>query len=114
MISALRTPVPCQIAANFLIVIDLHQNAARDWEYGAHQLNSEHRKAATSLAARNQLNTTQVLHFPLALPFFLILVTLFLFVFFLLPLKLMKYAYEQLGVSSAGAVLLLLGSLIGS
>jgi uncharacterized membrane protein len=60
------------------------------------------------------MNTTQFLYFPLALPFFLILVALFLFVFFLLPLKLMKYAYEQLGVSPAGAVLLLLGSLIGS
>jgi uncharacterized membrane protein len=31
-----------------------------------------------------------------------------------LPLGLMKYAYEQLGVSPGGAVLLLLGSLIGS
>jgi hypothetical protein len=34
------------------------------------------------------MNTTQFLYFPLALPFFLILVALFLFVFFLLPLKL--------------------------
>ncbi len=56
----------------------------------------------------------QFLYLPLALPFFLILVALLLFVFFLLPLGLMKYAYEQLGISSNGAVLLLLGSLIGS
>jgi uncharacterized membrane protein len=60
------------------------------------------------------MNTTQFLYFPLAFPLFLVLVALFLFVFFLLPLKLMKYAYDQLGVSPGGAVLLLLGSLIGS
>ena len=57
---------------------------------------------------------TQFLYLPLDLPFFLILVVLFFFVFFLLPFKLMTYAYEQLGISSHGAVLLLLGSLIGS
>jgi len=57
---------------------------------------------------------SQFLYLPLALPFFLIFVVLFVFVFFLLPLKLMKYAYEELGVSSSSAVLLLLGSLIGS
>lgn len=60
------------------------------------------------------MDPTQFLYLPLSLPFFLIFVSLFLFVFFLLPLKLMKYAYEQLGVSPAGAVLLLFGSLIGS
>ena len=60
------------------------------------------------------MGASQFLYFPLALPFFLILVGLFLFVFFLLPLKLMRYAYEQLGVSRTSAVLLLLGSLIGS
>lgn len=59
------------------------------------------------------MNVTQFLYFPLAMPFFLMLVALFLLVF-LLPLKLMKYAYEQLGVGPSGAVLLLLGSLIGS
>jgi uncharacterized membrane protein len=57
---------------------------------------------------------SQFLYLPLALPFFLLFVGLFLFVFFLLPLKLMKYAYEELGISSSNAVLLLLGSLIGS
>ena len=36
------------------------------------------------------MGASQFLYFPLALPFFLILVGLFLFVFFLLPLKLMK------------------------
>ena len=57
---------------------------------------------------------TQFLYLPLALPFFLIFVALFLFVVVLLPLKLMKHAYEELGISSSGAVLLLLASLIGS
>jgi uncharacterized membrane protein len=51
---------------------------------------------------------------PLTPAFLLILVALFLFVFVLLPLGLMKYAYEQLGVRPTTAVLLLLGSLIGS
>ena len=60
------------------------------------------------------MDPTHFLYLPLALPFFLIFVALFLFVFFLLPFGLMKYAYEQLGVSSNGAVLLLFGSLIGS
>jgi len=56
----------------------------------------------------------QFWYLPLAPAFFFILVALFVFVFILLPLGLMKYAYEQLGVSPAGAVLLLLGSLLGS
>ena len=60
------------------------------------------------------MNTGQFWYLPLTLPSFLVLVALFLFVFVLLPLRLMKYAYEQLGLSSGGAVLLLLGSLIGS
>ena len=60
------------------------------------------------------MHTTQFWYLPLALPSFFILLALFLFIFVLLPLGLMKYAYEQLGVSSTGAVLLLLGSLIGS
>src|SRR5581483_146665 len=60
------------------------------------------------------MDPTHFLYLPLALPFFLIFVALFLFVFFLLPFGLLKYAYEQLGLSPNGAVLLLLGSLIGS
>ena len=60
------------------------------------------------------MNTTQFWYLPLTLPYFLIFIVIFLFIFVLLPLGLMKYAYEQLGVSSSGAVLLLLGSLIGS
>lgn len=60
------------------------------------------------------MGSAQFWYLPLAPAFFLILVALFFVVFVLLPLGLMKYAYEQLGVSPKGAVLLLLGSLIGS
>jgi uncharacterized membrane protein len=60
------------------------------------------------------MDTVQFWYLPLTPTFFLILVVLFFLVFVLLPLGLMKYAYEQLGVSPTGAVLLLAGSLIGS
>jgi uncharacterized membrane protein len=60
------------------------------------------------------MNPIQFWYLPLAPAFFLIIVALFFFVFVLLPLGLMRYAYEQLGVSPTGAVLLLLGSLVGS
>ncbi len=60
------------------------------------------------------MNTVQFWYFPLAPAFFVILVALFFFVFVLLPLGLMQYAYEQLGVSPSRALLLLLSSLIGS
>ncbi len=60
------------------------------------------------------MGPSQFWYLPLAPAFFLILVAFLFFVFVLLPLGLMKYAYEQLGVSSKGAVLLLVGSLIGS
>ena len=60
------------------------------------------------------MDTLQFWYLPLAPAFFLILIALFFFVFVLLPLGLMQYAYEQLGVGPAKAVLLLLGSLIGS
>lgn len=60
------------------------------------------------------MNTVQFWYLPLAPAFFLILVARFFVVFVLLPLGLMRYAYEQLGVSPRGSVLLLFGSLIGS
>jgi uncharacterized membrane protein len=60
------------------------------------------------------MDTTQFWYLPLTPPFFLVLAALFLFVFVLLPLRLLKYAYEQLGVNPTIAVLLLLGSLLGS
>ena len=60
------------------------------------------------------MGAAQFWYLPLAPAFFLILVALFVFVLVLLPLRLMKYAYEQLGLSPRNAVLLLLASLIGS
>jgi uncharacterized membrane protein len=56
----------------------------------------------------------QFWYLPLAPAFFFILVAIFFFVFILLPLGLLRYAYEQLGVSPGTAVFLLFASLIGS
>jgi len=56
----------------------------------------------------------QFWYLPLAPVFFLVLFAFFFFVLILLPLGLLRYAYEQLGVSPAAAVLLLFASLIGS
>jgi len=56
----------------------------------------------------------QFWYLPLAPAFFLILVAILFFVFILLPLGLLQYAYEQLGVSPGTAVFLLFASLIGS
>lgn len=53
------------------------------------------------------MDPTQFFYLPIALPLFLVFVAGFLVVFLLLPLKLMKYAYEQLGLSPTGAVLML-------
>ena len=60
------------------------------------------------------MDPLQFWYLPLAPAFFLILIALFFFVFVLLPLGLMRYAYEQLGVSPAAAMILLFASLIGS
>jgi uncharacterized membrane protein len=53
-------------------------------------------------------------YFPLALPFFLILVGLFIFLVILIQVHVLQYAYAKLGLSSTAALLLLLASLIGS
>jgi uncharacterized membrane protein len=53
-------------------------------------------------------------YLPLPFPFFSILVGLFLVLIGLLQLGALRYAYMRLGVSSATALLLLLGSLLGS
>jgi uncharacterized membrane protein len=60
------------------------------------------------------MDTAQFWYLPLTLTSFAVLVALFLLIFVLIPLGLMKYAYERLGVNSIGAVLLLLASLGGS
>jgi len=60
------------------------------------------------------MGALQFWYLPLAPAFFFILVVFFIFVFVLLPLGLLQYAYEQLGVSPGTAVFLLFASLIGS
>jgi uncharacterized membrane protein len=53
-------------------------------------------------------------YLPLALPFFLFLVGLFLVIVVLIQIHVLQYAYTKLGLSSGIALLLLLASLIGS
>src|SRR5262249_3968197 len=56
----------------------------------------------------------QMHYFPLAWPFFAILAGIFLIVVVLIQINVLRYVYTRLGVSSGTALLLLLGSLIGS
>ncbi|HXZ00822.1 MAG TPA: DUF1614 domain-containing protein [Stellaceae bacterium] len=56
----------------------------------------------------------QLHYLPLPLPFFSILVAAFLVLVALLQLGALRYAYMRLGISSTAALLLLLGSLLGS
>jgi uncharacterized membrane protein len=56
----------------------------------------------------------QMHYLPLAWPFFAILVGLFLIVVVLIQINVLRYVYARLGISSGTALLLLLGSLIGS
>jgi len=51
---------------------------------------------------------------PLALPFFTLLILAFLALVFLIQLSALRYAYMSIGLSSGMALLVLLGSLIGS
>src|SRR4029453_8779997 len=51
---------------------------------------------------------------PLALPFFVLFVGLFVFLVILIQLHILHYAYAKLGLSSGAALLVLLASLIGS
>ncbi|MFZ5792227.1 MAG: DUF1614 domain-containing protein [Pseudomonadota bacterium] len=57
---------------------------------------------------------SQLHYLPLPLPFFAILAGLFVLLLLLLQLGVLRYAYMRLGVSSWAAILLLLGSLLGS
>jgi uncharacterized membrane protein len=57
---------------------------------------------------------SQLHYLPLSPTFFSILVGVFLVLVLLIQLGILRYAYTRIGVSSAGALLLLLGSLIGS
>jgi uncharacterized membrane protein len=53
-------------------------------------------------------------YFPVTYPFFAILVAMFIFLVVLIQVRALNYAYMRLGISSRGAMLLLLGSLLGS
>jgi uncharacterized membrane protein len=56
----------------------------------------------------------QMSYLPLTPGFFLILVGIFVLLLVFIQLGLLRYAYMQLGVSSGGAMLLLIATLIGS
>ena len=58
--------------------------------------------------------SSQLHYIPLALPFFLVLAGLLLFLVVLIQIHVLQYAYAKLGLSSSAALLLLLASLIGS
>jgi uncharacterized membrane protein len=57
---------------------------------------------------------SQLHYLPLPLPFFFILVGLFLLVVALIEIGVLRFAYMRIGLSSRAAMLLLLGTLIGS
>jgi uncharacterized membrane protein len=56
----------------------------------------------------------QMNYFPLAPAFFAVLVGIFIVLVVLIQINVLRYAYTRLGVSSGTALLLLMGSLIGS
>lgn len=60
------------------------------------------------------MSPSQPHYLPLALPFFSILAALFLVVVVLLELGALRFAYMRIGLSSRGAMLVLLASLVGS
>src|SRR5262249_4151516 len=60
------------------------------------------------------MNLSEVHSLPLAPPFFLILVGLFIILLVLIQLGALQYAYTRLGISPGAALFLLLASLIGS
>jgi uncharacterized membrane protein len=60
------------------------------------------------------MHLSQLHYVPLALPFFFVLVGLFLVLLVLIQIRVLSYVYERLGISSGAALLLLLASLLGS
>ena len=58
--------------------------------------------------------SSQLHYIPLALPFFLVLAGLLLFLVVLIQIHVLQYAYAKLGLSSGAALLVLFASLIGS
>ena len=60
------------------------------------------------------MHLNQPHYLPLALPFFAFLVGVFVFLLVLLQVGALRYAYMRIGLSAGGAMLVLLGSLVGS
>ena len=60
------------------------------------------------------MHANQPHYLPLPLPFFSILVGVFVFLVVLLQVRALRYAYMSIGSSAGGAMLVLLGSLVGS
>jgi uncharacterized membrane protein len=60
------------------------------------------------------MHLSQLHYLPLPLPFFSILVGAFLLLVILIQVGVLRYAYMRIGISAVGALLLLLGSLVGS
>ena len=58
--------------------------------------------------------SSQLHYLPLSPTFFSILVGIFILLVLLVQLGILRYAYIRIGISSRAALLLLLGSLIGS
>lgn len=56
----------------------------------------------------------QVQYLPLTLPFFFLLLGIFIILVIWIQLRAVQYAYTRAGISSPGALLLIFGSLIGS
>jgi uncharacterized membrane protein len=56
----------------------------------------------------------QMQYFPLAWPFFALLVGIFLLIVVLIQINVLRYVYTRLGISSGAALLLLFASLLGS
>ena len=59
------------------------------------------------------MHANQPHYLPLSLPFFSIFVGVFVFLLVLLQVGALRYAYMRIGFSAAGAMLVLLGSLVG-
>ncbi len=60
------------------------------------------------------MQSSHLQYLPVTLPFFALLVGVFLALLVLIQLEALRYAYARLGMSSPAALLLLFGSLVGS
>jgi uncharacterized membrane protein len=60
------------------------------------------------------MQSSHLQYLPVTLPFFAVLVGVFLVLLVLIQLEALRYAYSRLGISSPAVLLLLFGSLVGS